>query len=157
MVEQRTFNPWVAGSSPAGGTLKVFIENGVEQMKKAMTIILLSSVVVGCGTRTVVVEQQPAPTNPPITVPPVADKEQNFLDGMTSDWPADVSRLGKTAIIDMGRLACGAIDEGATVSDFAAMAERSNVDGGFIGSLIREAVENFCPENQWFIDSALNA
>jgi len=126
-------------------------------MKNIIAIATISVALAGCGTRTVVVEQQPAPTNPPITAPSATDKEQNFLNGMTSDWPADVSRLGKTAIVDMGHLACGAIDEGATISDFAAMAERSDVDGGFIGSLIREAVENFCPENQWFIDSALNA
>jgi hypothetical protein len=60
-------------------------------------------------------------------------------------------------VLNLGLLTCETIDEGSTLADFVQMAEDTGVDAGFIGALIREAVENFCPQNQWFIDSALNS
>lgn len=130
-----------------------------ERMKSISLALLASITLLGCGTKTIVV-QEPAPTTkaPTITqAPEVLNPEQNFLNGLTYDHPTEVSRLGKTGVIELGRLTCGTIDEGSTISDFVDMANRTGVSAEFIGSLIREAVENFCPENQWFIDSALNA
>ena len=115
--------------------------------------------VVGCGSKTIVVEKvtdTTAAEAPPSTARVIANPQTAFLDGMTTTHPADVAMLGKTKIVQLGKLVCGSIDEGATLEDFALLAMRNNVDAGFIGALIREAVHNFCPENQWFIDSALN-
>lgn len=128
-------------------------------MRKLIAIVALSSIAVACGTKTVVVEQTTPPTQEtvPATLPVQRDPQTDFLNGMTSTHPYEVSKMGKAAVLEMGRLACGAIDEGATIEDFAEMAVRNDVDGGFIGALIRESVMNFCPDNQWFIDSALNA
>ena len=121
-----------------------------------LAIITLSS----CGTKTIVVEKAPETTEqktPLATVAPVYDSSTNFLNGLSYDYPSQIATLGKSKALEMGHLACGAIDEGATLADFARLASENNVDAGFIGALIREAVENFCPDNQWFIDSALNA
>jgi hypothetical protein len=128
-------------------------------MRKATITLLASIALVGCGTTgtTAIQEETPVATLPPVTVPTVVDKEQNFLNGLTYDHPAEVSRLGKASVLELGRLTCEAIDEGSTIGDFVKMAGNTGASPEFIGSLIREAVENFCPENQWFIDSALNA
>ena len=128
-------------------------------MRKATITLLASIALVGCGTTgtTAIQEETPVATLPPVTVPTVVDKEQNFLNGLTYDHPTEVSRLGKASVLELGRLTCEAIDEGSTIGDFVKMAGNTGASPEFIGSLIREAVENFCPENQWFIDSALNA
>lgn len=128
-------------------------------MRKAIITLLASVALVGCGATgtTAVQEETPVVTLPPVTVPTVVDKETNFLNGLTYDHPEEVSRLGKSSVLELGRLTCEAIDEGSTISDFVKMAGSTGASPEFIGSLIREAVENFCPENQWFIDSALNA
>lgn len=130
-----------------------------EKMKKIVAIAITCGFLASCGTKTIVVEATTTSTEPPVQERPAStfDREQNFLNGLTYDHPTEVSRLGKTATIELGRLTCGTIDEGSTLADFVNMATRTGVSPEFIGSLIREAVENFCPENQWFIDSALNA
>lgn len=127
-------------------------------MKKYLVGLFALTLITGCGTKTIVVEK-PANTasTPVVTSPPYVSDDQNFIEGLVADYPSEVSFLGKTKIVEMGHLACQAIDEGATINDFVALATRNNVDAGFIGALIRESVHNFCPENQWFIDSVLNA
>ena len=130
-----------------------------EIMKRILLVTFASLALVGCGTKTIVV-QEPAPTTkaPTITqAPEVLNPEQKFLEGVTADYPREVSILGKTKTIEFGKLMCQAIDEGTTLNDLVRMSTAYDVDAGFIGSVIREAVHNFCPENQWFIDSALNA
>ena len=128
-------------------------------MKKILVPALFATLALGaCTTERIVEVEKTTPTTEYVAPAPAPiDPETNFIEGLTADYPSEVSRLGKVGTIDLGRLACQAIDEGSTLSDFVAMAQRTGVDAGFIGALIREAVENFCPENQWFIDSALNA
>lgn len=128
-------------------------------MKKLLGLSIAVIFLSACGTKTIVVEKAPDTTLASIqdTVQSSSEREQNFLNGLTYDHPTEVSRLGKTSVLELGRLTCGTIDEGTTLSDFVQMAGRTGVSPEFIGSLIREAVENFCPENQWFIDSALNS
>lgn len=138
-------------------------------MKKIIAIGSIALLVSACGSRTVVIEKESTTTQPAVeettttevvvqtTQPTRQSKEEAFLSGVTADFPREVSTLGKVDVLEMGRLTCGAIDEGSTVADFVEMATNAGVDSGFIGAVIREAVWNFCPENQWFIDSALNA
>lgn len=126
-------------------------------MKKLLIPTLFAALILGaCTTERVVEVEKTTPTTEYIAPAP-SDPETSFIEGLTEDYPSEVSRLGKVETINLGRLTCQAIDEGSTLSDFVRMAENTGVDAGFMGSLIREAVENFCPENQWFIDSALNA
>jgi hypothetical protein len=128
-------------------------------MKKLLAVAVLALGVSACGTKTIVVEKAPNTTLAPIqdTVQSSSEREQNFLNGLTYDHPTEVTRLGKASVLELGRLTCDAIDEGSTISDFVGLANKTGVSAEFFGSLIREAVENFCPENQWFIDSALNS
>jgi hypothetical protein len=129
-------------------------------MKKALLTLLASVALVSCGTTagtTAIQEETPVATLPPVTVPSPLDKETNFLNGLTADFPTQVTNLGKADTVELGKLMCEAINEGTTLQDLLNMSYRLDVDAGFIGALVREAVENFCPENQWFIDAALNA
>jgi hypothetical protein len=128
-------------------------------MKKlTITTIAAVSLLASCTVETDAVEQAPVTTEEKVVVTvPQISPDENFLNGMSSDFPGEVAMLGKSRILDLGRTTCQAIDEGSTISDFADMAVQTGVDAGFVGALIREAVENFCPENQWFIDSALSA
>lgn len=121
-------------------------------MKKIAVLALSAMFLTSCGTKTIVVEKAPETTT---TV--VSHTEQEYIDGVTADFPSEVATLGKVKIVELGHLMCQSIDEGVTISDLVNMATRYDVDAGFIGAVIREAVHNFCPENQWFIDSALNA
>lgn len=130
-------------------------------MRKILGATAIAILLSSCGTKTIVVERTPdtteyvAPKTSP--APQKESPESAFLNGLTATHPYEVTMLGKQKALEMGKLTCGAIDEGSTLEDFALMAMRNNVDAGFIGALIREAVHNFCPDNQWFIDSALNA
>lgn len=128
-------------------------------MKKLLVPAILTTLFLSaCTTERVVEVEKTTPTTEyvaPITTP--SDPSTNFINGLSEDFPTEVSRLGKVETINLGRLTCDAIDEGNTLSDFVALAQKTGVDAGFMGALIREAVENFCPENQWFIDTALKA
>lgn len=126
--------------------------------KTAIPALLMVFALGACTTERIVEVQKTTPTTEYVAPSPSPmDAEQNFLNGLTYDHPSEVSRLGKAAVLELGKLTCEAIDEGSTISDFVGMASKTGASPEFIGSLIREAVENFCPENQWFIDSALNA
>lgn len=125
--------------------------------KTALLVVAAAATLSACGTKTVVVQDTVPATMAPVTVPSVVDKETNFLNGLTADFPTQVTNLGKPNTIELGHLMCQAIDEGTTLQDLLNMSYKLNVDAGFIGALVREAVENFCPANQWFIDAALNA
>jgi hypothetical protein len=127
-------------------------------MKKSLLAIACAISLGACTTERVIerVPETTQSTQAPY-VESKEDKQQNFLNGLTADHPTEVSRLGKAAVLELGYLTCGTIDEGSTISDFVNMATKTGVSPEFIGSLIRESVENFCPENQWFIDSALNS
>lgn len=118
------------------------------------TVIALSA----CTTERVIEVEKTTPTTQyvaPVTTP--ADKELTFINNLTADFPGEVSTLGKVKVLELGYLMCDAIDDGTTLNDLVAMASRTGVDAAFIGALVRESVHNFCPENQWFIDAALNA
>lgn len=156
LVERRTFNPCVAGSSPAGGTI-LTIKNGDTMKKTALSVIATAIMLSACETKTVVVKETLPATLPPATVPSIANKETNYLNGLTADYPTEVTNLGKPKTIELGYLMCQAIDDGTTLQDLLNMSYKMDVDAGLIGAVVREAVENFCPENQWFIDAALNA
>lgn len=129
-------------------------------MKKLFIVGISIFALTSCATETKIAEKATDTTQysaPPATQAPYVSRDTNFLSGLTNDYPGEVSMLGKSKLLEMGGLACDAIDEGATINDFVELAQSSGVDAGFIGALIREAVENYCPDNQWFIDSVLNA
>lgn len=127
-------------------------------MKKliiAVSVIFLSA----CTTERVVIERVQETTTTVQTNESSQDEyfEDQYLQGVTGDFPSEIARLGKVKAIQLGYYVCQAIDEGTTIQELVDITMESSVDPGFIGSVIREAVHNFCPNNQWFIDSALNA
>lgn len=123
-------------------------------MKKLTIALLLVAPLSACTTERVIERVQA--TNAPVTTT-VSHTEDEYLSGLTADFPAEVAYLGKVKTVELGHLMCKSIDEGVTVNDLVNMATVYDVDAGFIGSVVRNAVHNLCPENQWFIDSALNA
>ena len=126
-------------------------------MKKS--ILVLTSVVsfFGCTTERIV-ERAPTPNSIQVNplIPSDNYAETNFIEGLVATHPKEISNLGKVQTINLGRTMCNSIDKGTTINDLVEMATDYDLDAGFIGSVVRESVENFCPENQWFIDSALN-
>lgn len=126
-------------------------------MKMKKTLLALTSVVaLGACTTERVIERVPVEATQAPYVDNSSYGDQNFIDGLTEDYPTEVATLGKVKTIELGKVLCGSIDEGMTIKDLLQMASGYNIDAGFIGALVREAVQNFCPENQWFIDSAVN-
>ena len=134
-------------------------------MKKTLVPSLFLALALGaCTTERIVEVEKTTPTTkyvaPDTTSGHQIDGDEldtRFMNNITADFPYEVSKLGKTNTLELGHLVCGAIDDGSTLQDFVDIANKTGVDAGFIGAVIREAVHNFCPENQWFIDSALNA
>jgi hypothetical protein len=126
--------------------------------KTAIPSLLMIFVLGACTTERIVEVEKTTPTTAYVAPSPSPmDAELNFINGLTADFPREVTNLGKVKTLELGRLMCQAIDEGTTLKDLLNMSRNLNVDAGFIGAVVREAVSNFCPENQWFIDAALNA
>ena len=124
-------------------------------MKKILAVSVGMIFLSACATEKVVVE---TPTEETVyEAPAPVDYEKNYLEGLTSSHPRQVMNLGKVQAIELGRLMCDAITEGTTINDLLRKSSEMDVDAGFNGAVVRESVNNFCPENKWFIDSALNS
>ena len=126
-------------------------------MRKILVIAASVLSLSACTTERIV-ERAPTPdsTQEKSVIPASKDAELNFLEGLVKTHPEEVSILGKVKAIALGRNMCGTIDEGTTADELVEIANEIGTDPGFIGSVVRESVENFCPENQWFIDASLN-
>lgn len=125
-------------------------------MKKiSVALISLSAIMVGCGTKTVVVEKAPDTTPAPVITnpPPKASPIQEYMDSITVMYPSEVARMGEKLITDFAYTVCDAIDNGLTVEGLALMAMQNDVDVEFIGFLTGAAIRHICPDNQWFVDS----
>jgi hypothetical protein len=134
----------------------VYLTDG-EKMKKAILAILASVTLVGCGTRTVVVEATtPESTNPPVTVPESKGGVEGYFAAVMEGFPNAVNIHGRKWIVEFGQIACDAIDEGMSLSDLARMVPQGG-DVELIGYMVRQAVLNICPHNQWFLDAAAQA
>lgn len=128
-------------------------------MKKKILFVAAASLFFGgCGTKTVVIERKPDTTavqQPVITSNTYKDSETLYIEAVSSRYPTEVSSMGKKMVIDFGHLVCNAIDNGLTVEQLALMADSNNVDVEMVGYLTGAAISYLCPENQWFVDSAL--
>ena len=149
-------------------TIALFIKQKEQIVKKIIVAIFATLLITACGSRTVVIEReatttQPEVTNPapetttaPVETQPAMSADDKFIAGIMADYSWVVNKLGKVDLVKLGYLICGAIDEGTSFEDFVTMMYNSGIDGGVMGSLLREAVWNFCPNNQWFLDSAID-
>lgn len=127
-------------------------------MKKVIAISLLSLSLGACGTRTVVVEKV-SPTIPQTEAPPITEAYgvDNYIANVVARYPNLLNNLGRQWLINYANTTCDSIDSGMTLSDLADMSVSNNVDASMVGFLTGEAIRNFCPRNQWFIDAAANA
>lgn len=127
-------------------------------MKKVLLVIASTIALTACGTRTVVVQQPVATTQPPvISQTPTTSADDMYIDAIIAERSSIVNQLGKNWLIEFGHAVCGSIDEGMTLTDLLNMASNTNADGATVGILVRLAILNICPSNQWFLDAAQNA
>ena len=124
-------------------------------MKKIIIITALSLCLIGCGTKTVVVEKEPEITSPPITeqYSGYTDDEETYLSVIDEQYPSVISSMGEKWVVDFGKIACSAIDDGLTLQGIAMLALENNVDPEMLGFLIGAAIPTFCPRNMWFINN----
>lgn len=122
-------------------------------MKKIIisSAIAFSLVLSSCGTKTIIVE---ATTT--TTTSPAKSAEDSYFDVVLDNYPDVVNRNGRQWVIEFGNITCGAIDDGMTLNQLLGMVG-SNVDGALVGFMVRHAILEICPRNQWFLDAASNA
>jgi hypothetical protein len=134
----------------------MYLTNG-DKMKKAILVILASATLVGCGTRTVIVEATtPESTNPPVTDYQSKGGVDGYFNAVMEAFPNAVNIHGRKWIVEFGEIACGAIDEGMSLNELLNMVPAS-ADSALIGYMVRHAILNICPHNQWFLDAAAQA
>lgn len=123
----------------------------VPDKKEVMRKVALTAVAVlsltACGTKTVVKEVAPAPTNPPVTAP-TTNKYDDYVDFVRSN-----SGQGYTAstseIVEAGDLVCSALDSGRSVQSVAGMMEEvanTASDIEVYAAVLFGAVQYLCPE-----------
>lgn len=130
-------------------------------MKKIMTVCAISALLVGCGTKTVVVERTTT-TDAGVqqTAPERNDTQygvDNYINNVVAKYPGLINSLGRNWLVQYANTTCESIDDGLTLTGLAEMALGYNLDVEMIGFLTGEAIRNFCPRNQWFIDAAAQA
>lgn len=120
------------------------------------TIVIAGALLAGCGTKTVIVEATTPKTTPPVTAAPIKGGIEGYFSAVVEAYPNAVNIHGRKWIVDFGQIACDAIDEGMSLVDLAEMVPQGG-DVELIGYMVRQAILNICPHNQWFIDAATNA
>lgn len=133
--------------------------------KKAIIGIATSIIAISaCGeTRTIVVEKtvpdtvQEETTTTEKYIPETTawmSPEDTYIENIIYYDPSLINQFGKQWLLDLGYTSCNAIDEGMSLYDLLDMTTETGTDPKTIGFLVGEAIRNFCPENQWFIDAA---
>lgn len=124
-------------------------------MKKLaiITAVAIPMLLASCGTKTIVVEA--TTTTVEVTVP-AASPEDVYFSIVLDNYPYIVNRNGRQWVVEFGNAACDAIDEGMTLEGLLNMLD-ANTDGELVGFMVRHAILELCPRNQWFLDAAANA
>jgi len=81
---------------------------------------------------------------------------EKFFQAVIDEYPQLINNNGRAWVIQFGETACGAIDEGMSLTDLLNMIG-AETDGAMVGYIIRHAILNMCPHNQWFLDAAASA
>jgi hypothetical protein len=82
--------------------------------------------------------------------------ENIYIRNIVDQYPGLLNKFGKPWLIDFAKTVCTEIDNGMTINDLLDMSRTADADAETVGYLTGEAIRNFCPENQWFIDAALS-
>lgn len=122
-------------------------------MKKifAISAICLPLVLSSCGTKTIIVEATTTTTEAP-----AVSAEDAYFDVVLGSYPDVVNRNGRQWVIEFGNIVCDEIDNGMTLNQLLGMVG-ADVDGALVGFMVRHAIIELCPRNQWFLDAAANA
>lgn len=124
-------------------------------MKKTILAITISALLVGCGTRTIVVQATVPEAISPATVPTAAFGDDAYISNIVANYPHLLNNLGRPWLVGYAKLTCSDIDKGTTITKMIEIFNELDLDMGTMLYLTGEAIRNFCPHNQWFIDSAL--
>jgi len=125
-------------------------------MKKLLAISMSVIALSACGTRTVIVEQVQATTTTQYMAPQQTATEDLYLNNVAGMYPNLINNLGKPWLINFATTICAEVNNGMTIKDLLNMTTQYDIDAEMVGFLTGEAIRNFCPENQWFIDAALS-
>lgn len=125
-------------------------------MKRFSLTVLALATLSACGTRTVIVEQVQATTTTQYIAPQQTATEDLYLNNVADMYPNLLNNLGKPWLINFATTICAEVNNGMTIKDLLNMTTQYDIDAEMVGFLTGEAIRNFCPENQWFIDAALS-
>ena len=130
--------------------MKKLIKYAVLTVMTFITAIVL----LGCGTKTIIREVAASTTTVQVETTQYVDGETEYFQAVVENYPNVVNTMGRKWVIDFGYTMCGAISEGTSLSELAAMSDKYNLDIEMVGFLIGKSIFNLCPENKWFIDAA---
>lgn len=115
---------------------------------KLLAVAAASIILVGCGAK--------ATVETTTTTTLAKGGVDGYFNAVLNNYPDAVNIHGRNWIVQFGQVACDAIDEGMSLSELLNMVP-AGADGALIGYMIRHAILNICPHNQWFIDAASQA
>lgn len=140
-------------------------------MKKIIGAIVLTAGLVACGSSSSTtnekltvssheidadeLEQGTTTTEEPITIPELTPEEK-FVAAIAADFSWMVNKLGRVKLVDLGKVICQAIAEGMSFSDYLDLVFKYDIDAAAAGALLRESIWNFCPNEQWFLNAAID-
>jgi hypothetical protein len=123
-----------------------------ENMKtKLLALAAASIILVGCGSKS-----STDTTTTTTTTTLAKGGVDGYFNEVLNAYPNAINIHGRNWIIEFGQVSCGAIDEGMSLNDLLNMVP-AGADGELVGFMIRHAILNICPHNQWFIDAASRA
>lgn len=116
-------------------------------MKKVTAFIIASLALSACGTKTIVKEVAPTPTNPPITAP-ATNKYEDYVAWVKSN-SGQANTTSESLIIETGDTICTALDAGRSVKQVADLMQENAVsssDVELFAAVLYGAVQYLCPE-----------
>ena len=117
-------------------------------MKKVTAIIITSLALSACGTKTVIKEVAPTPTNSPVITQPASNKYDEFVTYVQNNSGA-ANLESRADIIDTGDLICKAGDSGKSISSITQILSdtaQTQSDVTLYATVMFGAITILCPE-----------
>lgn len=131
-------------------------------MKKAITGLAIGAAILSLSACTVEVKESPRETRetsaPVQTVPPrpSSGADNQYIQAIQSNYPAVLSLFNRSVLVELGYVVCQAINEGMTMESMVnVFLSEGFTDMEFMGTVVGSAIFFFCPENGWWVDSAV--
>lgn len=118
-------------------------------MKKVTALVVVSLALSACGTKTVIREVAPTPTNPPVTAP-ATNKYDDYVSWVKNN-SGQANSTSNSQIIETGDLVCSALDSGRTIKEVATLMQETastSSDIELYAAVLYGAVKYLCPEYQ---------